>query len=67
MDEDQRTELHRKIRWQMARAETSLDLAISALARASKLAAIDPVMRDEFNSDLGLLEMKLDRLRRMLA
>jgi len=64
---DERTELHRRIRWRITVAEESLDQAITALARASELAAIDPAMRDEFTSDVELLRGKLATIGAMLA
>ena len=67
MNADERTDLHRRIRWRITVAEQSLDQAITALKRASKLAAIDAAMRDEFKSDITLLRGKLDRLAELLA
>jgi hypothetical protein len=67
MNENERTELHRRIRWRITVAEESLDQAITALTRANELAAVDGGMREEFQSDITLLRGKLDRVAELLA
>jgi hypothetical protein len=67
VNDDERTELHRKARWQFTRAEQALDLAISALRRLEQLSLIAAATRDEFMSDLELLRGKLATIAAMLA
>jgi len=67
MNDDERTELHRKARWQFTRAEQALDLAVSALRRLEQLSLIDAATRDEFISDVELLRGKLATIVAILA
>jgi hypothetical protein len=67
VNSDERTELHRKARWQFTRAEQALDLAITALRRLEQLSLIDGATRDEFTSDIELLRGKLATLQGLLA
>jgi hypothetical protein len=67
VNDDQRTDLHRHIRWRIAIAEQALDLAITALSRLHRLNLIDAAMRDEFTSDVELLRGKLATIADMLA
>lgn len=67
MNDDERTELQRKARWQFTRAEQALDLAITALRRLEQLSLIDAATRDEFTSDIELLRGKLATVAAMLA
>jgi hypothetical protein len=67
MNDDERTELYRKARWQFTRAEQALDLAITSLRRLEQLSLIDAATRDEFTSDIELLRGKLATIAAMLA
>lgn len=67
IDEPGRSELLRRVRYQLDRAGDALDLANMAVSRVLALEALDPTSREECASDVMVLRHKIDTLARGLS
>ncbi len=63
MNEDEHEEQMRRVRYWLGQGESALDLTMAALTRVGEL---DSGWAHEFESDVGVLRVKLDTLREMI-
>ena len=67
MPPEQRSDLQQRARYQLDRAEDSVDIAAIALRSIRDFAAMDDQLREEVFSDIGVIEHKLATLTEIIS